>query len=206
MDKQYFTWHFSGIFTGVTQGLSLHPGSGTSCSPPLLLGGKGILKTIFFFSVFQSVTPGLRFPLRWECRLYIHNRLIYFPAADICASGNTDHAAVHSKPYAYILQLHLLRLYKQYIWSIFSPLSSTSIQAPPGLVSQPMLKLRPSWRGSVSPACVRNRPRSHRHGCCWNAARVLSCVQSTETRFASWAKLLEKSDRNGWKGNGCLGK
>lgn len=49
MDKQYFTWHFSGIFTGVTQGLSLHPGSGTSCLPPLLLGGKGILKTIFFF-------------------------------------------------------------------------------------------------------------------------------------------------------------
>lgn len=54
MDKQYFTWHFSGIFTGVTHGLSLHPGSGTSCSPPLLLGGKGILKTTFFF-LFSKV-------------------------------------------------------------------------------------------------------------------------------------------------------
>lgn len=154
MDKQYFTWYFSGVFTGVTQGLSLHPGSGGSCSPPLLLGGKGILKTIIFLAVFQSITPGLRFP--WERRLYIHNRYIYFPTADICAVLGTR--AVLRFTVIYISLLHLFRLYKLYIWSIFSLFSSTSIQAPLGLVSQPMLKLWPSWRVECHPSLRQKSP------------------------------------------------
>lgn len=65
-------FYFYGVFTGVTLGLSLRPGSLRSHSPqvkPRMTLGWGVVLKIIF-SVSQSKTPDMKFLFRWEHKLY----------------------------------------------------------------------------------------------------------------------------------------